>query len=223
MRTFEPWYEAVHALLRPPLATWFRWRYEGLERVPREGPLLIAANHISYLDPLAMGLMLVRIGRRPRFLAKSELFRNPVLAAVLRGARQIPVERGSGSASPLRSAVQALRRGEAVVVYPEATVTRNADFTPMRGKTGVARLAVESGTPVLPIAVWGSAPVWQRGRRRDLRFGRPIWMKVGEFRDLATFGDLDDLTAMRSATDAVMDDLSGLVADLRRRYPKEWS
>lgn len=221
---FEPWYELAHAALRPPVQLWFRWRYEGAERIPRRGPLVVAANHISYLDPIAHALILVRIGRRPRFLAKEELFRAPFVGSVMRGAGQISVARGSGSHEPLQNAVDAVRAGECVVVYPEATVTKNADFTPMKGKTGIARLALAAGAPVLPIAIWGSAPVWQRGGRRDLTFGRPIWMKVGEPMDLSSFGDpVKNPTTARRATDAVMGELGRLVADLRSRYPARWS
>src|SRR5438445_3724882 len=158
----EPWFDFVHATLRPPAALWFNWHFEGMEHIPREGAVLVACNHISYLDPIAHAYMMVRAGRRPRFLAKSELYHNWFLRQVLEGAHQIPVERGSGSSAPLDSAIQALKEGEAVMIYPEGTVTRNPDFTPMQGRTGVARLTLASEVPVLPIAVWGTQAVWQR-------------------------------------------------------------
>jgi 1-acyl-sn-glycerol-3-phosphate acyltransferase len=221
---FEPWFTLAEAALRPPVALWFNWRMEGLERVPREGPALVAANHISYFDPLAHAYFLVRAGRHPRFLAKRELFGNPFVAAVLRGAKQIPVDRGSGSEAPVRDALTALASGEAVVVYPEATVTSDAGSMPMAGKTGIARLALAAGMPVLPVAVWGSQRVWQRQGRGDLRFGRPIWVKAGPLVDLSPFGDAqEDGRALRQATAAVMDALRDLVVDLRARYPARWS
>src|SRR5437899_11570037 len=160
--TPEPWYLLAELALRPPLAFWFNWRFEGLEHIPAEGPLLVACNHVSYLDPLAHAYMLVKAGRRPRFLAKRELYGNPVLRRVLAGTHQIPVDRGSGSAAPLEAATPALPQGGAVTTYPEATVTRNPDSTPMQGKTGVARLPLAAEVPVLPIGVWGSQYVWQR-------------------------------------------------------------
>lgn len=222
--SLEPWYELAHAALRPPVQLWFRWHYEGVERIPRHGPVVVAANHISYLDPIAHALLLVRVGRRPRFLAKEELFRAPFVGAVMRGAGQISVSRGSGSHEPLQSAIDAVRAGECVVVYPEATVTGNPDFTPMKGKTGIARLALGAGAPVLPIAIWGSAPVWQRGGRRNLKFGRPIWLKVGEPIDLSSYGDPGrNPTVSRRATDAIMAELGRMVSDLRARYPSRWS
>src|SRR6266545_4580283 len=95
----EPWYHVAKAVALPPLKLWFNWRMEGVDRVRREGPIIIAGNHLSYLDPLAHAYFVVQAGRRPRFLAKAELFDNPFLRMVLRGAGQIPVRRGSG-ASP---------------------------------------------------------------------------------------------------------------------------
>jgi 1-acyl-sn-glycerol-3-phosphate acyltransferase len=203
---------------------WFNWRFEGLDHIPREGPVLVACNHISYLDPLAHGYMLVKAGRRPRYLAKKELFGNPLLRSVLRGMKQIPVERGSGSAAPVEAAREALKEGEVVLVYPEATITTNPDCSPMRGKTGIARLALTEEVPVLPIAVWGSQNVWQRKGMQSLKFGRPIWLKAGPPLDFSQFeGQRDDSLALRKVTDTVMDELARLVTDLRTRYPHRWA
>jgi 1-acyl-sn-glycerol-3-phosphate acyltransferase len=224
VRRTEPWYRLVESTLRPPLAMWFNWRFEGLEHIPREGAVLVACNHISYLDPLAHGYMLVKAGRRPRYLAKKELFGNPLLRSVLRGTKQIPVERGSGSAAPIEAAREALKEGEVVLVYPEATVTSNPDRSPMRGKTGIARLALTEEVPVLPIAVWGSQNVWQRKGVQSLKFGRPIWLKAGPPLDFSQFeGQRDDPLTLRKVTDTVMDELARLVTDLRTRYPHRWA
>jgi 1-acyl-sn-glycerol-3-phosphate acyltransferase len=210
-------------VLIPPIWLWFEWRFEGLEHIPSEGPVLVACNHISYLDPLAHGYFLVKAGRRPRFLTKVELFRNPISGPVLRGARQIPVRRGSGETAPVEFGAKALRAGELVVVYPESTVTSNPDFSPMRGKTGVARLSLATGVPVIPLAVWGSAPVWRRGHK-SARLGRPIWVKAGPPLDLSEHEDrADEPATLRAVTDEVMAQLSLLVDDLRGRYPKRWA
>ena len=192
--------------------------------MPRSGPALVACNHISYLDPLADAYVLTLTGRRPRFLAKQELFDNAFLGTVLRGARQIPVHRGAGDPAALDAAASALRSGEALLIYPEGTVTRNADFSPMEARTGVARLSLEVGVPVIPLAIWGAQHVWQKDGRHSLRLGRPIWLKVGPAFD--PFAGLDDpgsRTSVRAATDRVMDVLSELVTDLRARYPKRWA
>jgi 1-acyl-sn-glycerol-3-phosphate acyltransferase len=220
---FEPWFTAAHALLRPPLAAWFNWRFEGLENIPREGPLLVAGNHISYFDPLADAYLLVKAGRRARFLAKSELFDSP-LKPMLNGAKQIPVTRGSGSTAPLDTAIAALRDGEAVVVYPEATITRDPDSLPMRGKVGIARLALDAQVPVLPVAVWGSQRVWQRDGVRDLRFGRPIWLRAGAPMDFSEFEETkDDIGTLRAVTQKVMDELRRMVLEMRSAYPSRWA
>lgn len=210
-------------VLIPPIWLWFDWRFEGFEHIPAAGPALVACNHISYFDPLAHGYFLVKAGRRPRFLAKVELFRNPITGPVLRGARQIPVRRGSGDRAPVEFGSKALRRGEVVVVYPESTVTSNPDSSPMRGKTGIARLTLATGVPVIPLAVWGSAPVWRRGSK-SVRFGRPIWVKAGPPLDFSEDEDqAEGEGRLRAVTDEVMAQLSVLVDDLRERYPKRWA
>ncbi|MGH2723951.1 MAG: lysophospholipid acyltransferase family protein [Actinomycetota bacterium] len=224
MKRHEPWMRFAEATLIPPISLWFTWRFEGLEHVPEQGEALVACNHISYFDPLAHGLFLEKAGRRPRFLTKIELYKNPFLRALLRGARQIPVRRGTGDLAPVEASMAALRQGEVVVVYPEATVTTNPDHSPMQGKTGIARMTLGTGAPVLPVAVWGSAPVWQRGGRRNLKFGRPIWVKVGPPLDFSEYEeDREDPEVLRKVTDRVMDELGFLVDDLRARYPKRWS
>lgn len=210
------------AVVLPPLRFWFRLHHEGLDRIPRSGPVLIACNHISYLDPLTNGEAVERAGRRPRFLAKRELFRIPLVGTVLRGAGQIPVARGTRDRSSLEHAKAALARGEAIVVYPEGTVTTRADRLPMEAKTGTVRLALEAGVPILPMASWGSQAVWQKSGKGSLKFGRPIWTKVGEPIELAIDGEADTST-LRAATAQVMDALTTLVLDLRDRYPSNWS
>jgi 1-acyl-sn-glycerol-3-phosphate acyltransferase len=224
VRRLEPWMRFAEVTLIPPIALWFKWSFEGLEHVPSEGGALVAGNHISYFDPLAHGYFLEKAGRRPRFLAKIELFRNKITGPVLRGAHQIPVVRGSGDVGPVDAALRALAGGELVVVYPESTVTTNEDFSPMRGKTGIARLSLSAGVPVIPLAVWGTAPVWQRGGKRDLKFGRPVWVKAGAPLDFSEHEErIDDPEAVRAVTDAVMAELTVLVDDMRARYPKEWA
>ncbi|HWO69689.1 MAG TPA: lysophospholipid acyltransferase family protein [Actinomycetota bacterium] len=220
----EPLFEVAKSVVLPPLKLWFNWRFEGLEHIPREGPVLVAGNHVSYIDQFAHGYFLVKAGRRPRFLAKAELFEVPVLGAVLRGMRQIPVRRGTGDPAPVERAVELLRAGEVVVVYPEATVTKNPDFTPMRGKTGVVRIALAAGVPVTPVATWGGQAVWQKSGPGSLAFGRPIWVKAGAPIDLSEHeGRRDDQDLLRELTDRVMDELAVLVEDLRSRYPKRWA
>ncbi len=219
----EPWYRIAESALRPPMALWFNWRMEGKEHVPREGPVLVACNHISYLDPLCHGYFLVKCHRRPRFMAKAELYRNPFLRRVLSGAHQIPVERGTGDLGPVDAARGALHDGECVVVYPEGTITTNEDFSPMQAKTGIARLTLMTEIPVLPVAVWGSQYVLPKGRDRSLKFGRPIMVKAGPPMDFSEFAERrEEKAVIREVADGVMAELARLVADLRSLYPKRW-
>ena len=109
--TTEPWYHIAKAVVLPPLRFWFRLSYEHLDRIPTSGPAIVACNHISYLDPLTNGAAIVRAHRRPRFLAKEDLFRIPLVGRALRGAGQIPVSRGTRDRSSLDLAVAALDRG----------------------------------------------------------------------------------------------------------------
>jgi 1-acyl-sn-glycerol-3-phosphate acyltransferase len=222
----EPWYHVAKAVVLPPLKLWFNWRLEGVERVPREGPIIIAGNHLSYLDPLAHAYFVVQAGRRPRFLAKAELFENPFLGMVLRGAGQIPVRRGTGDHRPLEEAARALERGEVVVIYPEGTsVTEHPGLSPMRGKTGAARLSLATGVPILPVATWGGQYVWRKGARKSFTFGRPIWLKAGDPVDPPVHGEdaAEDPELARRLTDELMGRLTLLVDDLRSRYPKRWA
>jgi 1-acyl-sn-glycerol-3-phosphate acyltransferase len=218
----EPWYRVAWAVVIPPLRLWFRLRHDGLDRIPRSGPAIVACNHVSYLDPLTNGEAVDRAGRRPRFLAKDDLFRIPVVGAVLRGAGQIPVVRGRRDGSSLDLAAEALLAGEVVVIYPEGTVTRREDGLPMEGKTGIARLALRTGAPVVPMASWGSQAVWQKSGKGSIRFGRPILTKVGE----AIAFDPEPEAGVerwREVTATVMAAITELAVELRDRYPSGWT
>ena len=220
----EPWYRFALLTLRPAISFWFNWRFEGIEHIPPDGPLLVACNHISYFDPLAHGRMLVKAGRLPRFLAKKELYQDWLVRRALQGSHQIPVERGSGSTAPIVAAVKALKAGEAVIVYPEGTITKNPDWIPMQGKNGIARLALAAEVSVMPLALWGTHAVWQREGIRSFAFGRPLWLKAGAPLDFSEFEDRqDDQAVLRKVTDTVMEELTRLVVDLRSRYPKRWA
>jgi 1-acyl-sn-glycerol-3-phosphate acyltransferase len=164
----------------------------------------------------------VRAHRRPRFLAKEDLFKIPIVGRALRGAGQIPVVRGTRDRSSLDRAVQALDRGEVIVVYPEGTVTRRDDGLPMEGKTGLVRIALRTGAPIVPMASWGSRAVWQKTGRGSLKFGRPIWTTVGEPLWLPAVPD-GEQADIRALTAEVMDAITALAVGLRDRYPSRWT
>ena len=143
------WYRLVVVVAAPPLrVTTIRdWRRQDL--IPRSGGFILAANHISYVDPMTLGLYVLDTGRVPKYLAKSTLFEKPLIKYVFIGAKQIPVYRGtSDAANALTPAVEAVNAGECVVIYPEGTATRDPDCWPMKARTGVARLALMTGAPV---------------------------------------------------------------------------
>ncbi len=152
-----PWFRAAMLVVGVPAGLLFKLRYRGVENLPPTGGVILAVNHISYADPVIVGRFVYDGGRNPRYLAKDSLFDVPVLGRGLRGMGQVPVHRGGPNAKQaLDSAVAALRRGETIIVYPEGTVTRDPDFWPAAGKTGIARLALLAPEiPVVPVGQWG--------------------------------------------------------------------
>ena len=215
----EPMYAVARALLRPSLNLFFRWRLLGVQNIPRSGPVIVACNHISYFDPLCHAYMIDRSGRKCRFFAKAELWRNPFLRFVLTHAHQIPVERGSGETGPVEKAIEWLGRDELVVIYPEATITTNPDLTPMTGKTGVGRVALATGAPVVPVAVWGSHWVRPKKRKRSNTFRRLIAVKAGEPMRFDDLRGRDEGEAAREVTDRVVGELDRLVRELHKIHP----
>jgi len=155
-------------LLRPFVRTesfpYARFEIAGVDHVPPSGPVLLASNHRSYFDVAALAIVAARIGRPVRFMGKQELFDAPVIGRIARALGGIPVDREAHSGAPMREAAAALRAGEVVLVLPQGTIPRGASFFDplLRGKTGVARLAAETGSAVLPVGLWGTEQVWPR-------------------------------------------------------------
>jgi len=136
------------------VATRRNWR--GMEWLPEKG-FVLAANHISHTDPLLLAHFVNDAGIPPRFLAKASVLDVPGLGRLLRATGQIPVYRESTDAAlALSAAVEAVQRGECVIVYPEGTLTRDPDLWPMVGKTGAVRIALATGCPLIPVAQWGA-------------------------------------------------------------------
>lgn len=151
---------------------------EGERHVPAEGGAVIACNHISYLDFVFCGLGARRSRRLVRFMAKESIFRHGVGGPLMRGMHHIPVDRDAGIAS-YKAALSALKAGEVVGVFPEATISPS--FTVQELKSGAARLAAASGTPLIPMALWGSQRFWTKGRPRDLtQRGVAVTILIGE-------------------------------------------
>jgi len=207
----EPLYRLVEELLRLPVRHNMRWRVEGLERIPRHGAVLLASNHISYFDPVAIGNLAHLAGRRVRFLAKAELFEGRFMAAGLRRMGQIPIERGRGDTGALDRATAALRAGECVHVFPEGTISN--DFDPMAGRTGLARLAKAAGVDVVPVGLWGTHRVIPPQGQRPKRLRTPITVVVGVPVPVGIDAN------PRQATDRIMVGICAAVTEARRLYP----
>jgi 1-acyl-sn-glycerol-3-phosphate acyltransferase len=222
-RRRRPVYALAKAVVPPVIRFWVRLDCQGLLHVPRQGPVIIAANHISYFDPLCLAVFIDTAGREVRFLAKSELYRNPLLGWLLRSAGQIPVYRESRDAArSLQDAVAAMREGAAVVIYPEGTTTRNPDFSPMKAKTGVARLAALTGAPVVPVGIWGAHLLFTRGKIGPFRRGIRVVVRAGPPMDLGLAPDAT-MEALNDARDRLMDAIVGLVEEAKTGWsPPGW-
>ena len=167
-------YHLLRPLVRPEAFPYARFTVTGVEHIPASGPVLLVSNHRSYFDVAALALVAARLGRPVRFMGKQELFDAPVVGHLARALGGIPVDRGSGSGDPMRQAAAALRAGEVVLVLPQGTIPRGETFFDpvLHGHTGAARLAAETGAPVIPIALWGTEAVWPRSSKGPQR-GQP--------------------------------------------------
>lgn len=206
------------AILEPVLLTLTKRRWVGGENIPASGGCVIAANHVSYLDPLTFAHFAYAYGRLVRFLAKAAVFDVPVVGRIVRSAKQIPVYRLTTDASQsLVAAVDAVKAGECVVVYPEGTITRQPDMWPMTGKTGAARLALTAGVPVIPVAQWGANHILAPYAKRPRLFPRrTISMNAGPPVDLDDLRDRPLTPALlRQATDRIMDDITRMLEEIR--------
>jgi 1-acyl-sn-glycerol-3-phosphate acyltransferase len=170
-----------------------RFTITGTEHIPRTGGAVMVINHVGYLDFTFAGLGARPAKRLVRFMAKDDVFRHSVSGPLMRGMKHIPVDREAGSAS-FRAALTALKAGEIVGVFPEATISRSFELKEF--KSGAARMARSAGVPLLPVVIWGSQRVWTKGRPRNFRYSRtPIHISIGEQIPYPAGGDPDAVTA----------------------------
>jgi putative phosphoserine phosphatase/1-acylglycerol-3-phosphate O-acyltransferase len=162
----EPW-SAMRPFMSPLAFPFARFDIQGTERIPREGPGIVVANHRSYFDTVAVALTIAPSGRPLRFLGKKEVFDAPIVGQLARAMGGIRVDRGTGSDEPLKLAARALEAGELVAMMPQGTIPRGkAFFEPeLQGRWGAARLARMTGAPLIPIGLWGTERVWPRSSR----------------------------------------------------------
>jgi 1-acyl-sn-glycerol-3-phosphate acyltransferase len=154
-----------------------RFTLSGTEHIPREGGAVLAINHVSYPDFLFAGFAALERDRLVRFMAKKAVFDHRISGPLMRGMRHIPVDRTAGR-DAYAAAVTALRSGEIVGMFPEQTIARSFTLRPF--KTGAARLALESGVPLIPVVTWGGHRLWTSGHKPSIRRHMPVSVSVGE-------------------------------------------
>ncbi len=217
------WRGVSKMILRPTIRALMKFDWHGQEHfVPPGRGMIVAANHLSYADVLALSLFCDQAGRYPTFLAKSSLFKIKGLGPILVKLGQLPVYRGqSDAALVLRDAEQGVRDGACVVFYPEGTVTRDPAMWPMQSKTGVARLALVTGAPVIPVGHWGAQYILPYGTAKPHVIPRKtVHMIAGPPVDLSEFDGMPlDTPTLRAATDKIMTDVAALVGKLRDEDP----
>jgi 1-acyl-sn-glycerol-3-phosphate acyltransferase len=203
-------YQTLKSFLIPILTILFRPKVTGLRHVPQNGPVIIASNHLSFSDSIFMPLV---VPRKVTFLAKSEYFTSPGVKGFAKkktfeALGQVPVDRSGGrrSEAALNTGLELLSAGNCIGIYPEGT--RSPDGRLYKGRTGIARLAIESGAAVVPVAMFNTAEIQPTGQvipkvtRVEMVFGEPMYFS----------GDSTDLQHLRAVTDEIMDaihELSG--------------
>ncbi len=216
------WYGLAIDLLWAPLMLFTRPVWLGGRHVPASGGVLIASNHVSFVDPIAGTAFVLAHGRIPRYLAKADLWTTPVIGRVLADGRHVPVRRDTVEARhAYDDACDALRRGETVLVYPEGTFTKDPDGWPMRGRTGVARMALVTGVPVVPMAQWGGQRVLPRRSVLPRLFPRKaVHVRVGAPVDVSDFAGCEPTRDVLNAMTArIMAAITELLVEIRGERP----
>jgi 1-acyl-sn-glycerol-3-phosphate acyltransferase len=189
----------------------FQLRYAGLDRIPAEGPAIFAMNHVSVLDPIALALATASRGRAIRFLAGAEFFEHPVWGPGLRVTRQIPVRRGLRDLAALEELTAELRRGGLAGIFPEGHIGTSVGR--LRGRSGVTRVAKETGVPVVPVGIWGTQLRWPLGKLNILPLRRlPLAVAIGEPMHVSRDGEA---ATLREDTARIMAAIETLVARSR--------
>lgn len=215
----EPVYRSIVGLARTVFfAQGLKFDVRGAERIPAAGGAVIAINHTGYMDFTYAGLPARTPKRYIRFMAKKEVFDNGVSGPIMRALRHIPVDRSAGADS-YKAAVEYLRRGELVGVYPEATISRSFEIKGF--KSGAARMAIEAGVPIIPMVIWGAQRVWTKGYPKRLgRTNTPIRIAVGEpIQPPHPEGDISEAAA--TLTDRLRETMQQMLAELQQGYEHE--
>ncbi len=219
------WFKFGATVVRPILNSFAKRDWRGAENLPKTGAAIVVCNHISYVDPLLFTHFLYDNGRAPRYLGKASLFKLPIIGRVLLGAGQIPVERETATASQsLSHAIAFLKAGHMLGVYPEGTLTRDVNYWPMKAKTGIARLAILTGVPVIPCAQWGAQRILPAYSKKLRLFPRSkVTVIAGPALDFSKWsGRAEDPVALEEATAYVMSAITKLLEQIRNeKAPSE--
>lgn len=206
-------------LLRPLVRLLYKVEVTGTENLPKSGGYVLAANHVTTVDALAVAYMMYfRLHRAPHFLAKEGLFKTPVVGPVLLQVGQIPVFRGQRkNTDPMEAAHKVLRAGHVIGIFPEGTLTRDPDLWPMRGRTGAIRLAIETGVPIVPVGQWGTEQVMETySSKLKPKPWHKIRIVIGKPIDITKYVDKKNSTEeLVALTEHVMNEITKLVEDLR--------
>ncbi len=208
----EPVYRTIIGLARTVFfVEGLKFTVTGDGHIPATGGAVLAVNHTGYMDFTYAGIPVRTPKRYIRFMAKKEVFDSAVTGPIMRALRHIPVDRTAGADS-YKAAVEYLRRGELVGVYPEATISRSFEIKEF--KSGAARMAIEAGVPIIPIVIWGAQRVWTKGFPKRLgRTNTPISIAVGE--PIPAVEPAAELTARLRST------MQSMLAELQRDYVHE--
>jgi 1-acyl-sn-glycerol-3-phosphate acyltransferase len=215
-------YRFVVVVLKPWLVVITKRDYRGVENLKFDGGIIAAMNHNSWFDPFVVAQFMWDNDRPPKFLAKAAIFKVPVIGQLVYLAGQIPVYRESRHAKiAVRGAISAVEKGEAVVISPEGTLTRDPNLWPMEGKTGAARIALATKAPVIPVAHWGAHLVLAPYSKKLKLFPRKTMIvAAGKPVDLSDLYD-QEITAevLKIATSRIMDAITNELAIIRNQTP----
>ncbi len=224
-RSAELRWRAIAAIVLPLFGCMVKLRIREGSALPTTGPFILSPNHYSEIDPIVMGVVVWKLRRTPRFLAKASLFRVPGLSWLMRFTGQIPVERDTGAqlGQPLEEAKLLMERGQGVIVYPEGTLTKDPNLWPMQGKSGAVRMALEQDIPLFPAAHWGTQN-WMGPYAKKIRlFPRTtIDVVVGKPFDLSAYrGKTLTRELLQAATGELMQEIAALAGSLRGEKPPQ--
>jgi 1-acyl-sn-glycerol-3-phosphate acyltransferase len=216
------WRRITAIIVKPSMLLLTKSTWVGLDNLPRQGGVIILANHISDFDPLVISHFLYDGHRWPCFMAKSSLFGIPVFGKYLKAVGQVPVSRGTtDAAKALDAAVASLERGESVIIYPEGTTSKEPDNWPMKGKTGVARLWLRTGRPVVPVVTYGAQKIVEP-KTKKFHFGLrvPVQATAMPPMDLSKWAGAKPTTqTLNEITEHMMLHVRDVLAEMRGETP----